>query len=110
MPPDLATGWSWNEDGTELTFPLRQGVRWHDGRPFTAKDVKCTWDLLTGTASEKLFETTLFRRASTSGDAGGVSRRASANFLLFALLGPGGTIVRGTHRQGPPPQPNYVPS
>ena len=52
--PDLATGWSWNEDGTELTFPLRQGVNWHDGKPFTAKDVKCTWDLLTGTASEKL--------------------------------------------------------
>src|SRR5260221_14585493 len=28
--PDLATGWSWNEDGTELKFPLRQGVKWHD--------------------------------------------------------------------------------
>src|SRR6202048_1978078 len=27
--PDLATGWSWNEDGTELTLPLRQGVTWH---------------------------------------------------------------------------------
>ncbi len=52
--PDLATGWSWNEDGTELMFPLRQGITWHDGRPFTAKDVKCTWDLLTGKASEKL--------------------------------------------------------
>jgi peptide/nickel transport system substrate-binding protein len=52
--PDLATGWSWNEDGTELTLPLRQGVKWHDGKPFTARDVKCTWDLLTGTASEKL--------------------------------------------------------
>src|SRR5207253_5711686 len=52
--PDLATGWSWNEEGTELVFPLRQGVKWHDGKPFTAKDVKCTWDLLTGTASEKL--------------------------------------------------------
>src|SRR5262245_62671394 len=52
--PDLATGWSWNEDGTELTFPLRQGVRWHDGKPFTAQDVKCTWDLLTGRSSEKL--------------------------------------------------------
>ncbi|MBV9376820.1 MAG: peptide ABC transporter substrate-binding protein, partial [Alphaproteobacteria bacterium] len=25
--PDLATNWSWNEDGTELTFPLRQGVK-----------------------------------------------------------------------------------
>jgi peptide/nickel transport system substrate-binding protein len=52
--PDLATGWSWSEDGTELTFPLREGVRWHDGRPFTAKDVKCTWDLLTGKSSQKL--------------------------------------------------------
>ena len=52
--PDLATGWSWSEDGTELTFPLRQGVKWHDGKPFTAKDVKCTWDLLTGNSGEKL--------------------------------------------------------
>src|SRR6516225_81789 len=43
--PDLATSWSWSEDGTELTFPLRQGVKWHDGKPFTSADVKCTWDL-----------------------------------------------------------------
>jgi peptide/nickel transport system substrate-binding protein len=52
--PDLATGWSWNEDGTELTLPLRQGVSWHDGKPFTAKDVQCTFDLMTGKSSEKL--------------------------------------------------------
>jgi peptide/nickel transport system substrate-binding protein len=52
--PDLATGWSWNEEGTELTFPLRPGVKWHDGKPFTAKDVKCTWDLLQGKTAEKL--------------------------------------------------------
>jgi peptide/nickel transport system substrate-binding protein len=52
--PDLATGWSWSEDGTELTFPLREGVKWHDGKPFTAEDVKCTWDLLTGKSSQKL--------------------------------------------------------
>src|SRR5437870_3190495 len=49
--PDLATGWSWSEDGTQLTFPLHEGVKWHDGKPFTAKDVKCTWDLLTGKSS-----------------------------------------------------------
>src|SRR5499425_425293 len=52
--PDLATGWSWNEEGTELTMPLRRGVRWHDGPPFTANDVKCTWDLLTGRGTDKL--------------------------------------------------------
>src|SRR5215468_8155194 len=52
--PDLAIGWSWSEDGTQLMFLLRKGVRWHDGRPFTAEDVKCTWDLLTEKSSEKL--------------------------------------------------------
>ena len=52
--PDLATGWSWNEEGTELTMPLRRGVKWHDGRPFTAKDVKCTWDLLAGRGNDRL--------------------------------------------------------
>jgi peptide/nickel transport system substrate-binding protein len=52
--PDLATSWSWNEEGTELTFPLRKGVKWHDGEPFSAEDVKCTWDLLSGKTSDKL--------------------------------------------------------
>ena len=52
--PDLATSWSWSEDGTELTVKLREGVKWHDGKPFTAADVKCTYDLLTGKAKEKL--------------------------------------------------------
>ncbi len=50
--PDLATSWSWNDDGTLLTFKLREGVTWHDGKPFTAADVKCTWDLLTGKSKD----------------------------------------------------------
>ena len=42
--PDLATDWSTSEDGKQLTFHLRQGVKWHDAKPFTANDVKCTWE------------------------------------------------------------------
>src|SRR6266446_4357110 len=52
--PDLAESWSWDEDKTALTFRLRTGVKWHDGTPFTAKDVKCTWDTLAGRSSDKL--------------------------------------------------------
>jgi peptide/nickel transport system substrate-binding protein len=46
--PDLAESWAWDDSKTKLTFKLRQGVKWHDGKPFTAKDVKCTWDKLQG--------------------------------------------------------------
>ncbi len=45
--PDLATSWSWSADHKTLTFKLRRGVKWHDGKPFTAADVKCTWDAVT---------------------------------------------------------------
>ena len=52
--PELAISWAWNDDKTQLKLVLRQGVKWHDGKPFTAADVKCTWDLLLGKSSEKL--------------------------------------------------------
>src|SRR6266851_4047534 len=52
--PDLADSWSWSEDGTRLTFKLHPGVKWHDGKPFTANDVRCTWELLQGKAKDKL--------------------------------------------------------
>src|SRR5260221_4653437 len=52
--PDLATKWSWNADMTALTFQLRHGVIWQEGKPFTAADVKCTWDLILGKGSDKL--------------------------------------------------------
>lgn len=37
--PDLALSWSSNADATVWRLVLRQGVQFHDGRPFTAKDV-----------------------------------------------------------------------
>ena len=44
--PELATSWSWDETKTRLTFQLRTDVTWHDGKPFTADDVVCTFDKL----------------------------------------------------------------
>jgi len=52
--PDLAESWSTSEDGTRLSFKLQRNVKWHDGKPFSATDVKCTWDLLLGRAAAKL--------------------------------------------------------
>ena len=37
--PALAEGWSFSTDGLEVTFHLREGVRWHDGTLLTAGDV-----------------------------------------------------------------------
>lgn len=53
--PDLAESWSWDSTNTKLTFKLRQGVKWHDGQPFTAKDVQCTWRMLIGKSDAKDF-------------------------------------------------------
>src|SRR5438067_4755243 len=54
IEPELAESWSWNPDFTRLSFKLRQDVKWHDGKPFTAADVKCTFDMLLGKAKDKL--------------------------------------------------------
>jgi len=52
--PDLAKSWAWNAEKTELTFQLQQGVKWHDGKPFSARDVVCTFELLLDKAPQKL--------------------------------------------------------
>jgi peptide/nickel transport system substrate-binding protein len=52
--PDLATDWSWDDSKTKLTFNLRSGVTWHDDKPFTSADVKCTWDQLLGNVSRDM--------------------------------------------------------
>ncbi|SDU31935.1 ABC transporter substrate-binding protein [Stappia sp. ES.058] len=42
--PQLATGWSWSDDGLTLTMDLREGVTFHDGTPFDAEAVKANID------------------------------------------------------------------
>lgn len=40
---NLAKEWEFNEDQTEVTFKLEEGVKWHDGEDFTADDVVFTY-------------------------------------------------------------------
>jgi hypothetical protein len=44
--PNLAESWEANEDGTTYAFHLYPNVKWHDGEPFTARDVVLTFELL----------------------------------------------------------------
>jgi peptide/nickel transport system substrate-binding protein len=101
--PDLAVSWSWNEDGTELTFRLREGVRWHDGQAFTAEDVRCTWDMLLGKSPAK------FRinprkswywnldRVTTDGDHQAIFHLRQPQPALIALLASGYSPVYPCH-------------
>lgn len=52
--PELATSWAWSDGGRQLDFPLRRGVTWHDGKPFSAKDVVHTWNLIQGKLEDRL--------------------------------------------------------
>jgi peptide/nickel transport system substrate-binding protein len=51
--PDLAASWAWSADNKALIFKLKEGVKWHDGKPFTSSDVKCTFDTLMGKSAQK---------------------------------------------------------
>jgi peptide/nickel transport system substrate-binding protein len=44
--PELAERWSWQNNYRSLVFFLRKNVKWHDGQPFTARDVKYTFDVV----------------------------------------------------------------
>src|SRR4029077_10270223 len=101
--PDLAESWAWSEDGRELTFKLRQGVKWHDGKPFTAKDVQCTWDLLLGTAAEKLRVNPRktwylnLDRVTTNGDYEAIFHLKRPQPYLLVLLAAGLAAVSTRH-------------
>ena len=101
--PELAASWSWSEDGMQLQFHLREGVKWHDGHPFTAKDVQCTWEMLLGRSNDKL--RTNPRKAwyqnlaevTTDGDYAATFRLKRPQPAFLALLASGFSPVYPCH-------------
>jgi peptide/nickel transport system substrate-binding protein len=101
--PDLATRWTWSDEGKKVTFALQQGVTWHDGKPFTAADVKCTFELLAGTAPDN-FKVN-FRKGwyanvenvTVNGDHEVVFHLKNPQPALLALLASGITPIYPCH-------------
>lgn len=54
MEPCLATRWKASDDGLAYDFELRQGVKFHNGDPFTAEDVKFSFERYRGASATEL--------------------------------------------------------
>ena len=66
--PWLATSYAWSNGGKTLTFQLRKGVTWSDGKPFTSADVAYTFDLLNRVPAANVFGVpTMSSNATTTG-------------------------------------------
>ena len=71
--PDLATRWSWSEDGIHLTFTLREGVKWHDAGSLGSRGRR-RWSAASSTAGAwKMFGSTNSRLRFTLNPAAGQS-------------------------------------
>ena len=101
--PELAESWAWSADKKTLTFKLRQGVKWHDGKPFTSADVKCTFDMLMGKSQQRFRQNprkTWYDQVNdvtTNGDYEASFNLKRLQPSLLALLASGYTPVYSCH-------------
>ena len=82
LAPGLAEKWTPNADGTVWTFNLRQGVKWHDGTPFSSADVVATMERLVAAGNSGLKGVL---------DKGGAVA-TDANTVTFTLTGGNGNF------------------
>lgn len=84
--PDLAESWSVSPDGMAYTFTLRQGVKWHDGQPFSSADVKFTFE-------EVLLKYHARTKAGLEGVLAGIEA-PDANTVVFRFKQPYGPLLQ----------------
>jgi peptide/nickel transport system substrate-binding protein len=76
--PMLATGYSWSNGGRTLTLTIRSGVKWNDGKPFSASDVAYTFNLLKSNPKLHRGRTHREQRLGAQRDQGGAQLRQAA--------------------------------
>ena len=104
--PELATAWEWDAAKTKLTFKLRSDVTWHDGKPFSGKDVQCTFHRLNGKESDSLrrnprgiwYENLI--EVSLNGDYEVTFNLSKPQPSLLAMLASGYTAIYPCHVSG----------
>ena len=103
LVPDLAESWAWSSDNKKLTFKLKQGVKWHDGKPFTSADVKCTFDMVMGKSEQKFRQNPRkswyneVNEVTTNGDFEASFNLKRPQPALLSLLASGYTPVYPCH-------------
>ncbi len=98
--PDLARSWDFAPDGRTVTFRLVEGVRWHDGEPFTSADVKFSFE-------EALFR---FHARARAGLAPAVEsiETPDAKTVVFRLRRPHPALLRQLDVTEAPIIPRHV--
>jgi len=98
---DLAESWGISDDGTEITFNLRQGIKWHDGMPFSADDVVYSLDKMTDVNRSAISDWfPAYERAEKVGDytVKVHLKYPSAGFLT--VLAEGEAVIQPKHLAG----------
>jgi peptide/nickel transport system substrate-binding protein len=86
LVPDLASAYTVSDDGKTYTFTLRNGVTWHDGQPFTSKDVAATMALIENPDAKSTLAAQFKNVTVTTPDAHTVVFTLSVPFAPFLSM------------------------
>lgn len=95
--PDLATSWEISDGGKTYTFALRQGVKWHDGEPFTSADVKWTFETILAQKGNAYTNLKVIDSIETPNDHTVVLKLQEPSSPLLGFLAWIGTFIMPEH-------------
>jgi len=93
MAPSLAESWSMSPDGLVYEFVLRRGVRFHNGDPVTADDVKFSFERYRGVAHKPLKESVAAMETPDPGRVRIRLKRPWPDFMTFYATATGASWI-----------------